>query len=72
MKKDKLIYSFLMALSMSLFMTGLITLFNIDYIDDGYQQWAKAFLIAFPCAFILLIILNPFISRLTNIVVRLF
>jgi hypothetical protein len=44
-----------MALFMAFFMSGVMTLVNIGFVDNFFKMWARAFtigfLVAFPVAF---------------------
>jgi hypothetical protein len=66
----RLLFAFLMSLQMAAIMSGLITAVNRG-LGPGYLlAWAKSFVIAWPIAFPLILLLAPRVSRLVEKLTR--
>ncbi len=46
-----------MSLLLSLMMTLWVTWINLGFVDDFFMRWMKAWLLAFPAAFICVLVL---------------
>jgi len=59
-----LVQSFILSCLMSFLMSGVITLFNLGFIDGFFIIWAKAWLFAFSIAFPTILMVFPFARKL--------
>ena len=53
-KRLPLVHSILMSILMVFIMTSIITYINTGYDSDFYYRWAKSFVLAWPCAFLII------------------
>lgn len=67
---QKLIFTFLMSIYMVTLMTLVITLVNTGMADGFLMRWAKAFIVAWPVAFVLILLGGPRIQKLTGKLIR--
>lgn len=61
----RIVFGLLMSLCLSSFMTLWVTWINLGFIDDFPAQWGKAFVMAWPAAAIISIVLGPSVQQLT-------
>ena len=47
LKNPKVLFPFFMALFMAFFMSGIMTLVNVGFVDNFFKMWARAFTIGF-------------------------
>ncbi|WP_372761160.1 DUF2798 domain-containing protein [Pseudoalteromonas sp.] len=64
------VFAFFMAIFMSGFMSLVITLFNVGWVDEIASVWLKAWLFAFCIAFPTVMVVAPWVHRLTNKLIR--
>lgn len=69
-KYEFYVFTFLMALFMSFFMSGVITLINIGWVDGFFGLWIEAFIKAFVIAYPTIMVVVPQVRRVVNMVVR--
>lgn len=69
-KYQHLVFSFLMALFMSCFMSLVISIFNVGIISDIVFIWLKAWGFAFVAAFPAVLMLSPIAKKLTQLIVK--
>ncbi len=66
-KYEMILFSFLMSLFMSGFMSFIVTLINLGFVDDFVSIWLgaywKAFLIAFPTIFLIVPQVRKIVSK---------
>jgi len=63
---ENILYSLVLAALMSLFMSGVIIVASTGMDNEVIQRWIHAFYIAFPMAFIALLILKPIACIITR------
>ncbi|MFC0180949.1 DUF2798 domain-containing protein [Thorsellia kenyensis] len=61
----RLVFSFLMSMCMAFFMSGWVTFVNIGFESHYFKTWMRSFMFAWPAAFTIVIILAPFIHKIT-------
>ena len=66
MLRENVLYSLVLAALMSLFMSGVIIVASTGMDNEVIQRWIHAFYIAFPMAFIALLILKPIACLITR------
>ncbi|QED23335.1 DUF2798 domain-containing protein [Candidatus Deianiraea vastatrix] len=67
MKNPKVVFPFLMALSMGTIMSGVMTFINRGFVfPDFFFFWLRGFLTAFPTAFCVAFFLAPKVRLLTE------
>lgn len=59
-----LVFAGFMSCFMALCMSGILTLVNLGWIDGFFGKWLRAFLIAWPIAFPLVLLFAPLTRRL--------
>ncbi len=64
---SRLIFSLLMSLLMSGFITCWVTWLNLG-INFSLAHWANAFIHAWPVAFLFVLFFAPFVQKISNIV----
>ncbi len=69
-RHQKLVFTFLMSVYMVTIMTFVITLVNTGFADGFLVRWLKAFVIAWPVAFILILVGGPRIQKLAGKLIR--
>ncbi len=68
--RQGLLFAFLMSLYMACIMSGILTLINTGF-DQGYwYRWLHAFLIAWACAFPLVLLGAPVVRKLVERLLR--
>ncbi|MEC4720107.1 DUF2798 domain-containing protein [Noviherbaspirillum sp. CPCC 100848] len=55
-----------MSLVMSVFMTCWVTYINLGMRPDFALQWGRAFLMAWPAAFLIAFLFGPLLQRVTQ------
>ncbi len=66
LKNPKLIYPLIMAPSMALIMSGVMTLIHFGLIEGFGKIWMKSFSVAVCVAFVSMAILAPQVQKLVN------
>lgn len=69
-RHQKLVFTFLMSIYMVTIMTFVITLANTGMMDGFMARWMKAFLVAWPVAFVLILVGGPRIQQLASKMIR--
>lgn len=64
--RTRMIFAFLMSLLMTVIMSGWITWLNIGLHPEYMVRWGRAFLAAWPAAFIAVMTIAPMVQRLTQ------
>jgi hypothetical protein len=62
--------AFWMSLLFSFLMSGLITIVNTGLAGDFVVRWMHAWSIAFPCAFLVSLLIRPVVSKLVAYTVQ--
>jgi hypothetical protein len=62
----RLVFGLLMSLVMSLLMTGWVTWINLGMGPDFAANWAHAFVMAWPAAFLIAFSFGPALQRVTQ------
>lgn len=65
-KKQKIIFAFFMSLTMTLIISGVLSVINIGFTADLLSSWLKSFSIVFPIAFPSAIFVAPLAKKLTE------
>ncbi len=65
-RKHLLVHSILMAGFMAFFMSGCLSVINFGFEERLLPGWGRSFLIAWPLAFVLSLLLGKRISRLSH------
>ncbi len=68
-KYEILLFSFLMSLFMSGFMSFIITLINLGFTDNFVFFWLSAYWKSFIVAFPTILIIVPHIRKITNMLI---
>lgn len=63
--RTRMIFAALMSLLMSIIMSGWVTWLNIGLHPDFALRWGRAFLAAWPAAFVSVVLLAPAVQRTT-------
>lgn len=63
------VFAFFMALLMSCFMSFVISVFNVGFVENIIWIWLKAWGFAFSVAFPTVIIVSPIVRRLVKLVI---
>jgi len=63
--RTRMIFAFLMSFLMTVIMSGWITWLNIGLHPEYVARWARAFLAAWPAAFVAVMTIAPMVQRLT-------
>lgn len=63
--KQRLIFTAVMSLTLSFFMTFWVTWINLGFNPDFISQWLRAFLMAWPAAAVISFVMGPFIQAVT-------
>ncbi|MBD1401555.1 DUF2798 domain-containing protein [Pelovirga terrestris] len=69
-KYEFFVFTFLMSLCMSFFMSGVITFINIGLVEGFAGLWIEAFIKAFVVAYPTIMIVVPQVRRVVKLVVR--
>lgn len=62
----RFVFGLLMSLVMSVLMTGWVTWINLGIRPDFALQWGRAFLMAWPAAFLIAFSFGPTLQRLAQ------
>lgn len=62
----RLVFGLLMSLAMSVLMTGWVTWINLGLGPDFAWNWGRAFLMAWPAAFLIAFAFGPVLQGLTQ------
>lgn len=65
-----LVFTLLMSVYMVSIMTFVITLVNTGMVDGFLLRWMKAFVVAWPVAFVLILVGAPRLQKLANKLIR--
>ena len=68
-KYEMLVFSFLMGIFMSGFMSFIITLINLGMIDGFIYAWLSAYWKAFIVAFPTILFVVPYVKKLTGLLI---
>jgi len=63
--KQRLIFTAVMSLTLSFFMTFWVTWINLGFNPDFILQWLRAFSMAWPAAAVISFVMGPFIQAVT-------
>lgn len=66
MNRLRMMFALLMSCLMSLLMTGWVTWINVGIGSRFMAQWSHAFLMAWPAAFVIVVIAAPTMQRLSK------
>lgn len=69
-KYEFFVFTFLMSLFMSFFMSGVITFINMGLIEGFIGLWGEAFIKAFVVAYPTIMVVVPQVRRIVKVVVR--
>ncbi len=65
-----LLFAFLMALFMAGFMSFIVTLINVGFVDGIFSMWIEAYWKAFLVAFPTIIVVVPRVRKLVTILIK--
>lgn len=60
-KYRNFIFALVMSATMAFIMTGIVTAINIGFNSGYLRHWGKAFLVAWPIAFCMVLVIGPYI-----------
>jgi hypothetical protein len=69
-KYQNIVFGFFMALLMSCFMSLVISIFNIGFVDNILYIWLRAWAFAFTVAFPTVIVVTPAVRKLVTITLK--
>ncbi|MBB5022515.1 DUF2798 domain-containing protein [Desulfurispira natronophila] len=69
-KYEFFLFTFFMALFMSIFMSGVISLINVGWVDNFGRIWAEAFIKAFIVAYPTIMVVVPQVRRIVKFLIR--
>lgn len=64
-----LVFGLIMSFLMSFFMSGVITLINLGWVEGLFGFWMQAWLLAFLFAFPTIVLLGPWVRKLVSSIV---
>lgn len=67
---QRLVFTFLMSVYMVFIMTFVITLVNTGFVDGFALRWLKAFVVAWPIAFVLILMGAPQLQKLAGKLIK--
>jgi hypothetical protein len=67
---QRLVFTFLMSVYMVFIMTFVITLVNTGFVDGFALRWFKAFAVAWPIAFVLILVGAPRLQKLAGKLIK--
>jgi len=67
-QRQRLVFSALMSLWMSLLMTAFVVWLNLGFDAAYLAHWRHAFLAAWPAAFAIVLLFGPAVQRLSQVV----
>lgn len=59
-----------MALLMSCFMSFIISVFNVGFVDDIVSIWLKAWVFSFVIAFPAVILVTPVVNKAVSLIIN--
>lgn len=65
-----LLFAFLMSATTAAIVSGLITFLHRPANLEGLKVWLQSFLLAWPIVFLVILVIAPLISRLTDCLVQ--
>lgn len=69
-KHQDLVHAFFMAVTMSCFMSLVISLFNVGLVNDFLTIWLKSWGFAFIVGFPTFVLISPVVRKLVNLVMN--
>ncbi len=66
LNRFRLVFAFLMSWLMSFLMTGWVTWINVGLGGNFLARWGHAFLLAWPAAYVVVLVAAPSVQRLTQ------
>lgn len=69
-KQQQLAFGFLMSMQMALIMSGILTAVNTGLANGYLARWMHAFLIAWACAFPLVLLFAPLTRKLVSKLIK--
>ncbi|MCS4291982.1 hypothetical protein M2375_000177 [Comamonas sp. BIGb0152] len=63
--KQRLLSSILMSMLLSGLMTAWVTWLNLGFVGDFLSRWLHAYLLSWPAAFTIVVLLAPGVQRLS-------
>lgn len=69
-RHQRFVFTFLMSIYMVSIMTLVITAVNTGLTDEFMLRWLKAFVVAWPIAFVLILVGGPILQKLTGKLIR--
>ncbi len=69
-KYQHIVFGFFMALLMSCFMSLVISIFNVGFVDNILYVWLRAWAFAFTVAFPTVIVVTPAVRKLVTITLK--
>jgi hypothetical protein len=69
-KYQHIVFGFFMALLMSCFMSLVISIFNVGFVDNILYIWLRAWAFAFTVAFPTVIVVTPAVRKLVTITLK--
>lgn len=69
-KYQHLVFGFFMAFLMSCFMSLVISIFNVGFVDNILYIWLRAWVFAFTVAFPTVIVVTPAVRKLVTITLK--
>ena len=70
MAYQNIVFGFFMALLMSCFMSLVISIFNVGFVDNILYIWLRAWTVAFTVAFPTVIVVTPAVRKLVTITLK--
>ncbi|QEW07922.1 DUF2798 domain-containing protein [Nitrincola iocasae] len=67
---QRIVFTFMMSIYMVFIMTCLITLINTGFSDGFFLRWFHAFIVAWPVAFVLILVGAPRLQNLSAKLIR--
>jgi len=68
-KNQHIVFAFFMALLMSCFMSFVISVFNVGFVNNILTIWLKAWGFSFVVAFPVAIVVSPVVRKLVSLVI---
>lgn len=69
-RKEALVTAFLSSLTMATLMSGIISLSKLGFTAEWLVAWRQGFTVAWPCALLLSLTLQPQVRRLAKWLAR--
>ncbi|WP_430461861.1 DUF2798 domain-containing protein [Thalassolituus sp. LLYu03] len=61
--KQRLAFTLMMSFVLSVLMTCWVTFINLGFTDEFFMRWGKAFVLAWPAAFVIAFLFGPRIHQ---------